>query len=325
MNDDPSADPADSFVVLLNGKLLPYQQAAIPIWDYGFTLGITLTERIRTYCGEPKLLARHLDRLFRSAASIGIDQPLDRTNLRDQILDVVARNRKLIDSRSDLGIGVCVTPGPMASALPLKPTGNLAVPGQPTVLIYAAELDFAALHDGFENGARLTFVETREVPASSIPKHIKHRNRLHYYLAEQEANAKQPGSRALLLDQEGMVAEATTGGVVLVLGNQLIAPPDSDVLPSISFEFAKPYFESAGLQLVRRPIKPSEVFQADEILWFSTSTLVQSVTEVDGQPIGTGRPGPCFDKLLAVLSTALDFDIAGQARERWVRNRLGRL
>ena len=100
------------FVALLGGQQMPYRDAAIPVWDYGFTMGITLTERLRSFGGKLPMLDRHLDRLWRSAEALRLADRLDRQQLRHDILTINDANRELIDPASDLGIGVCVTPGP---------------------------------------------------------------------------------------------------------------------------------------------------------------------------------------------------------------------
>ena len=316
MSSKPAAEPdaADPFVASLNGKLIPYRDAAIPVWDLGFTLGVSLTERLRTYAGQLKLIDRHLDRLWQGAAAIGIQDQLDRFEVRRQLRAIASLNWKHVDDRSDLAVGLVVTPGAMASALPVS-SPRSSLPGQPTVLIYAAELPFEELVNGFTWGSSLAIVETREIPSSCIPKTIKHRNRLHYHLAELEAHRMYPGARALLLDQDGHVVEATTGSVVLIVGERIIAPPADSVLPSVSFDFSQGHFEAAGLKLERRTIEPDEVKTADEVIWFSTSTLLQPVTQVDGKRIGHGKPGPKFAKLFSVVCERLEFDLFRQARE----------
>ena len=122
-----------------------------------------------------------------------------------------------------------------------------------------------------------------------------------------------PGSRALMLDQKGNIAEATTASVAIVKGTELIAPPVTDVLPSIAFEFSAQLEPSLGIKVVRQTISPSELAQADEVLWLSTPMCVLPVTEIDKTKIGTGKPGPVFSKLIAAWSDNVGLDIVKQA------------
>ena len=116
-----------------------------------------------------------------------------------------------------------------------------------------------------------------------------------------------------MLDQKGNIAEATTASVAIVKGTELIAPPVTDVLPSIAFEFSAQLAPSLGIKVVRKTISPSELAQADEVLWLSTPMCVLPVTEIDKTKIGTGKPGPVFSKLIAAWSDNVGLDIVKQA------------
>lgn len=285
----------------LNDKLIPYAQAAISVGDFGFTMGVTVTEQLRTFNGKPHLLKQHLARLNEGLKLTGIEQP---SGLIEIANDVTAKNFAQLNSGSDLSLGICVTPGASHGKSKAAP---------PTVLVYNLELPFANWANQYSTGMQLTTVETREISGNSIPKQLKCRSRMHYYLAELEASQRAPGSRALMLDQKGNIAEATTASVAIVKGTELIAPPVTDVLPSIAFEFSAQLAPSLGIKVVRQTISPSELAQADEVLWLSTPMCVLPVTEIDKTKIGTGKPGPVFSKLIAAWSDNVGLDIVKQA------------
>ena len=285
----------------LNDKLIPYAQAAISVGDFGFTMGVTVTEQLRTFNGKPHLLKQHLARLNEGLKLTGIEQT---SGLIEIANDVTAKNFAQLNSGSDLSLGICVTPGANHGKSKAAP---------PTVLVYNLELPFANWANQYSTGMQLTTVETREISGNSIPKQLKCRSRMHYHLAELEASQRAPGSRALMLDQKGNIAEATTASVAIVKGTELIAPPVTDVLPSIAFEFSAQLEPSLGIKVVRQTISPSELAQADEVLWLSTPMCVLPVTEIDKTKIGTGKPGPVFSKLIAAWSDNVGLDIVKQA------------
>lgn len=283
----------------LNGQYLPYAQATIPVGDYGFTMGVTVTEQLRTFNGTPHLIEQHLARLNRGLELTGIQK---QDHLLKVANELTVKNFAELDSNSDLSLGICVTPGEVHG------------PQSPTVLIYNLELPFENWAHCYSEGLSLTTVQTREIPGASIPKQLKCRSRMHYYLAELEARQRQPESRALMLDQSGNVAEATTASVVIVNDQTIIAPPEADVLPSLAFEFSAKLAAKLGIAVSRRAISLAELKDADEVLWLSTPMCVLPVTQVDGSEIGRRKPGPVFSKLIDAWSNEVGLDIIEQAQ-----------
>ncbi|MCH2114392.1 MAG: aminotransferase class IV, partial [Pirellulales bacterium] len=140
--------------------------------------------------------------------------------------------------------------------------------------------------------------------------------RMHYYLAEREAEAAWPGSRAILLDQDGHIGEGSTANVVAFFAERgLVTPRRTKVLPGVSqqalFELAAPL----GIAQSEADLLPAELARADEIFFTSTSSCLLPVTQLDRRPVGTGKPGKVFRQLLTAWSRQVGVDIADQARQ----------
>ena len=73
--------------VYINGNLLPKEQAVVSVFDHGFLYGDGVFEGIRVYGGKVFLLREHVDRLYDSARSIGLDIPISRADMTDALLD----------------------------------------------------------------------------------------------------------------------------------------------------------------------------------------------------------------------------------------------
>ena len=289
-------------IAYLNGQFLPIAEARIPAWDYGFAMGVSLTERMRTYGGKLPVLDLHLNRMFAALDFIGLQGRVDREELTQVIESIVRHNLPNVPTGADLSIGVCLTPGPMETFAPA------GVADTPTVLVTANELDVSRWKETYQSGVRLVTVGVREIPAECIPRSIKHRNRLHYYLAEKEAAEKSAGARALLLDTDGFVAEGTTASIVAIKNGRLLRPKSDKVLPSVSFEFTLPMFEELGINVVEQDFSVADFQAADEVLWFSSPMAVLPVSEIDGQKIGSGQR-PVLASLLAKWSEATGTDL----------------
>ncbi len=138
---------------------------------------------------------------------------------------------------------------------------------------------------------------------------------MHFYLADREAASKQPGARAILLDQEGFIAEATTANVVVFRkGEGLISPPREHVLFGVSLGVVEGLAARIGVPFVARRLTVEEFRSADEAMLASTSICLLPIVECDGQTIGDGTPGPIYRELLSTWSEMVGVDIADQAR-----------
>ena len=99
---------------------------------------------------------------------------------------------------------------------------------------------------------------------------------------------------ALMINTAGHLAWASAANLFLARGETLLTPdPESGVLPGtvrglVLAELAP----QMGLTAVERPVRTEELAKADEAFLTSALLGVMPLTEVDGHPVGTGRPGP---------------------------------
>lgn len=286
--------------IYLNGTRTDASNATISAFDLGFTMGVTVTEQIRTFARKTPLLDRHLDRFFGGLGIIGLSPPTQRTDLETQIADLIDVNGRTLSASDELGIGVCATPG-IASAYGQTNVG-------PTSLVYTYPLYADKLKQSFETGVRLTSVTTQEVPAESVPKELKCRSRIHYYLAEQEARAIDPNSRALLNNADGFIAEGTTASVAMIQSGKFVAPIKETVLSSVTLGHVIELAQTIGIQVQRRNISVQEIENSDEVLWLTTPTGITPVTHVNKKPIGNGSAG----KITQALATAWSDNLYGR-------------
>ena len=168
---------------------------------------------------------------------------------------------------------------------------------------------------GNERGLPVVVSVIRQVPDNCWPSELKCRSRMHYYLADRAAAARQPGARAILLDQEGNVAEATSANVLVYRQHEgLSSPPDDHILVGVSLGVVHELAGKLGVPFMRRRLTVEELQKADEVMLASTSVCLLPVVECDGRPVGDGVPGPMFQRLLAAWSEMVGVDIAGQAQ-----------
>lgn len=306
MNDEQPATSEP--VAYYNGRWIPFSQATIPVYDLGFVLGVSIGEQLRTFAGRIFHLEGHLARLEHSLGVIGVPVP-PRDDLAAACEEIVRRNHALLDPADDLGLAMIVTPGPSASFAPPE-----AEPG-PTVCLHTYPLPFFQWAEKYATGQRLVVTDVRQVPSDCWPSDLKCRSRMHYHLADQEARRKDPSARALLLDIHGVVTEASTANLLLWRrGEGFIAPRRGAVLPGVSLAFVRELADRLGESWTEADLAPSDVASADEAVLTSTPFALIPVSHVDGAPIGEGRPGATYRRLLDAWSESVGVKIDEQAR-----------
>lgn len=304
---------SDEPLALLNGRFLPARELAIPAYDAGFVLGATVSEQLRTFGGRLFRLDEHLARLTRGLELTEIDPQTTIEQLAAWANELVAANHKRLDPADDLGLSIFVTPGPYAT---LAPPG---VERRATIGMSTYPLPFHLWSEKYATGDRLATSDVRQVAAACWPRELKCRSRMHYYLAEQDVKRRMPGARPLLLDEFGQVNETPTANVIGYVGSAdagyIISPQGSAVLPGISEAVLRELAEQNDVvDGGGRSLAPVEVLREVSELWItSTPFCMLPIIELDGDPIGPGRVGPVFRKLLAAWSETVGLDIAEQA------------
>jgi branched-subunit amino acid aminotransferase/4-amino-4-deoxychorismate lyase len=264
-------------------------------------MGVTVIERLRTFGGSVFRQGEHLARMRRSlqivGLSVAIAEEIDRA-----IGEFMSRNGGLRENDDDWAIVAFATPG----------TG-----GKPTVCVHGFPLPFRTWASQYEIGVPVWVSDVRQIPPNCWPADLKCRSRMHYYLADQQARAHDPHSRAILLDQEGFVGEATTANILIYTARDgLLTPHFTKVLPGVTVSVVEELAASLDIPFQHRDITLDELKSADEVWLTSTSVCVLPVTGCDGQPIGAGAPGPIYRRMLAAWSDLVGVDVARQAWRR---------
>ena len=285
-----------------NGTWVPLAEISIPLDDLGFLMGISVIERLRTFGGKLFRAEQHLGRLRRSMKIVGWDADALGEEVETALAGLMERNAPLIADSDDWSISVFVTPGKSASA------------DKPTVCVHGSPLPFQDWSKQFETGVEAVIVDTRQIPENCWPAELKCRSRMHYYLADREAEARQPGARAILLDQDGFVGEGSTANVVAYFADRgLVTPLRTKVLPGVSQEVLYELADSLGVAHCEADLLPEELAKADEIFFTSTSVCLLAVVQLDGEEVGPGKPGEMYGRLLLAWSKLVGVDIEKQA------------
>lgn len=304
---------------LINGEIVPLEAAQIPIWDLGFAQGVSVTEQLRTLGGKLWLVEPHLRRLEQGLQLAWLswpeelrESPLDR--LRKLLEELAARSLRQLEPGDDVGLCLIVTGGDHprfrdAAAEPLQGSRLVA---------HTFRLPHAEQARRHTAGVRLVTVPTREIPAACLDRRLKSRSRMHYWIAQRQAEFAVPGSQALLLDIDGNVAESPAATIIAIGGRDrsCLVPPAEAILPGTCLDWFVELASRFQLELIRRPLSIADLQSASEVLSLSTPGVIAPVVEVDGQRIGAGKAvgGEIYWRVIVEVGDATGTDLINQSR-----------
>ena len=277
-------------VAWVNGRLIPWSEAAVPVWDLGVVAGASVTEAGRTYGHRFVWVSMHLQRLFRSLRALGFPMPWSEADLESAAAAVISQNVTLCPAGADLGVVLSSTAGANATYLGRRCDDT-------TTVVHTYPLPFSLWRPGFQHGVRLQVPSIRQIPAECFPVGLKVRNRLHWWLADQEAERLERGSRALLLDHRDRVTETSTSCLYLVRNGRILTPAEN-VLQSLSAVIVERLAGGLQIPFERCDITMEQLGMADEVFLSSSPSCLLPVATVNGQACGQELRGPIFRRLL---------------------------
>ncbi|MBU0631524.1 branched-chain amino acid transaminase [bacterium] len=151
--------------------------------------------------------------------------------------------------------------------------------------------------EGMRKGIKLKIVSmTRPANTSNMGKAKATANYLNSQMAKYEA-IDCGYDEALLLDDQGYVAEASGASFFMVKDGKLITPPNDNSLESITQKTVIEMAQNLGIEVVRKRISREDVYVADEAFLTGTAAEITPVRNVDAREIGNGARGEMTEKL----------------------------
>ncbi len=151
--------------------------------------------------------------------------------------------------------------------------------------------------EGMRKGIKLKIVSmTRPANTSNMGKAKATANYLNSQMAKFEA-IDCGYDEALLLDDQGYVAEASGAAFFMIKDGEIITPPSDNALASITQKTVIEMAENMGYKVTRRRITREEVYVADEAFLTGTAAEITPVAMVDAREIGNGARGEITEKI----------------------------
>ncbi|MFC4713797.1 branched-chain-amino-acid transaminase [Planococcus dechangensis] len=273
-------------VIYMNGEFVKKEDAKVSVYDHGFLYGDGVFEGIRSYNGNVFRLEEHLERLYDSAKSVMLEIPHTFEEMTELVVETLRQNKL-----KDAYIRLVVSRG----------VGNLGLDpfscATPNVIVIAEPLSLfpKALYD---SGIEIVSVASRRSRSDVLSPKVKSLNYMNNILVKIEASLAGV-SEALMLNDQGYVAEGSADNIFIVRKNKLLTPPGYvGALEGITRNAIMEVAKQKGYQMEEGVFTRHDVYVADEVFLTGTAAEVIAVIKVDGRVIGDGKPGPVTNDLL---------------------------
>ncbi|MEO0508711.1 MAG: branched-chain-amino-acid transaminase [Verrucomicrobiota bacterium] len=272
--------------IYMNDRLVDRADAKVSVFDHGLLYGDGIFEGIRLYDGCVFKLEEHLERLEFSAKAIMLDLPWTRQEISDAVCETCRAN-----GLKDGYIRLVVTRGEGSLGLSIKNCDK------PQLIVIADKIQLYP-EEFYEKGLEIITVPTRRINPAALPPTVKSLNYLNNILAKIEAQHL-GYHEAIMLNDQGYVAECTGDNVFVIQNGELITPSASaGALKGITRDTALSISDELGILWREANVTRYDIWIAEELFLTGTAAEIIPIVKVDARPIGDGKPGPVTAKFL---------------------------
>ena len=298
-----------------NGEFHPATELTLSFTDAGFVTGATVTDFCRSYRHRLFRWPEHLRRFRHDCELCRIPLLLSDAELTAVAEELAADCAGKLAESEEFALITVATPGPLAYL------SGKATDGPPTLALQPIRLNPDRYRRFFTEGVTLAGAGLwPRHPDEIVPRAVKHRSRLHWWLAEQSLrNREHPqygtGAVAMLLDQEHSCPDTAIGSVLAVANRQVILPVPGTVLDSVSIGMVIDLCAKLGVPAMQRSLELEALLSAaipgigeiTELLLTGSGFGIAGVRQlVNGNRVRSFTwPGPVYQELLDAWSTAV--------------------
>ncbi|ATB69385.1 D-alanine aminotransferase [Sulfurospirillum diekertiae] len=276
-----------SSIVFLNGDFCKEEDAKVSIFDRGYLFGDGIYEVVPVINGKVIDKAPFFERFEGSMSKIGLKAPFCKTEIIT-ILDTLIAKNDLVEG----GIYMQVTRG-------VAPREFYFPENTPTTFMAFTFKKEVINHPLAEIGVKV--VSCADIRWKR--RDIKSISLLGQVLAKEEVHQK--GAYEGWMVEDGFVTEGTSSAAFIIKNGVIITRPLShSILPSIRRKVLMEITHTHGIKVEERLFSIEEALNADEAFMASATVFLLPIIEIDGKPIGSGKPGEMVKKLRALYVEA---------------------
>jgi branched-chain amino acid aminotransferase len=262
---------------LINGVPTPVHAATLHVSDLSILRGYGVFDFFMAKDGHPLFVDDYLSRFFRSAQLAGLEVPVSLSELKAQVYGLLELN-----AQRDASIRLVLTGGYSSDGY---------TPAQPNLLVMMHDTP-ANIWETNSRGLHIITCDYQRELAGA--KTINYMMGIRMLPAVQAA-----GADDLVYHDRGWLRESARSNIFIVDAQGTVVTAAEQVLLGVTRKHLIAVAHEQGRKVEEREIHLDELRQAQEVFFSSTTKGALCVVTVDGQPIGSGQPGPITHALQA--------------------------
>lgn len=294
----------EQILIYINGELFQRSKAKISVFDSGYLVGDGIWEAVRLHNGVLVFLDLHLDRLWKAAATIGLDLKMTRKELTDKIWQTLDAN----DMEDGVHVRFMITRG-------IKKTPSqdprLTVSGPNLVIIPEYK---AASEESRKKGITLFTSTIRRGSPDYLDPKLNCHSKLHEVQALIQA-LEAGADEALMLDVNGFVSTCNATNFFMVQDDEVWTSTGQYCMNGITRHNIIRVCRENNIPVHEKNFSLFDVYGANEAFVTGTFGGVTPVVEIDGRTIGDGSMGPVSHRLSELYHTLIQHEVSHSKHE----------
>jgi len=253
---------------IINGALLPKEEALIPLNDLGLLRSYSIFDFFRVLSGVPIYIEDHLNRLLQSASKMELDLPWSKSEIRSMCDALIEANNS-----DDAGLRIVVTGGFSADGY---------TPTRANVYMMLHDLPKYSPDDFAKGRTMISSNFTRDLPEAKTTLYV---HAIHHQKKMNEKNAIE-----ILYHTDGVITEGSRSNIFFVDQNDVIVTPADAILCGVT----RKHLISIAIEnytVVERTIQIGEIANMKEAFMTSSTKGVLPIIEIENVLIGNGTVG----------------------------------
>ena len=276
--------------IWLDGELVEWDNANVSVMTHTLHYGTGVFEGMRARDTEKgtsvQFLDDHVDRLYRSAEAYNLEIPFNKNVISNAIKEIVkVNNLKSAYIRPLVFFGDGEM-GLLPQNIPVR------------VAIAAWEWGAYLGDDAGSKGVNVCISDWQRISPKSFKPFAKGvGGYMNSTLAKIDA-VKQGFDDAIMLSDNGTVAEGSGQNIFIYKNNQLLTPPiETGALGGITRKMVMEIAHHIDIPVVEQDLSPADLIASDEIFFTGTATEIVGVVSIDNNKISDGSVGEVTSKI----------------------------
>ena len=287
---------ADERKVWLNGELIPWENATVPILSHGLSRGSAIFEAFGVHKGPEGVAAfrldEHMKRMERSCELLGMTAAYSSAEIMQAVAETVQANK--------MGRGLVKVMGYWGEEAII----NLVLDSPLDIAIFAIP-DSEDLGLDRAQPISACISKWRKIHPETVPVEAKAcSNYLNGYLVRRDANSR-GYDVGLTVGTDGFVAEGSIESVFLVKDGVLMTPPSGRILNSITRLSILQAAPKAGIPTIEKAVTKEALFDADELFTSHSGIKVSPIARFEDKILDA--PGPVSTQVIELINNIIQF------------------